>query len=62
MTLPPVLRRFWDALPVPEGCGVLLGVLGFDLVAEGRANFSKAFLAAFVFSLIVALWRCRRRP
>lgn len=61
MTLPPLLRRFRDALPVPEGFGVLVGVLGFDLLADGRANFPKALLAAGVFSLVVALWRCRRR-
>lgn len=56
-------RRLAAVFPVAESFGVLLGVLGFDLVAEGRADLPKALLATAVFAAVVTAWRlCPKRP
>ena len=68
--MPPSLRyrllrwkhRLADLVPTAECFGVLLGVLGFDLLTEGRANLGKALLATGLFALIIALWRIWRYP
>lgn len=54
-------RRFKATFPAAESLGVLLGVLGFDLVAEGRANLPKALLATVIFAVAVMAWRLWRR-
>jgi len=51
--------RIASLFPTAEALGVLLGVLGFDLVSEGRANLPKALAAAALFALLVILWRSR---
>lgn len=53
--------RLLGSLPVAESFGVLLGVLGFDLVSEGRADLPKALLAMALFALAVVAWRCWRQ-
>jgi len=67
MPLSPLTRqlirwkcRIVSQFPAAEALGVLLGVLGFDLVSEGRANLPKALAAAALFAVVVMLWRCRR--
>jgi hypothetical protein len=55
-------HRLADLVPTAECFGVFLGVLGFDLLTEGRANLGKALLATGLFALIIALWRIWRHP
>lgn len=54
-------RRFKATFPAAESLGVLLGILGFDLVTEGRANLPKALLATALFAIAVMAWRFWRR-
>lgn len=52
--------RWRRCLPVAETFGVLVGVLGFDLIMDGRPNILKAVLSAGIFGLVLFVWRCRR--
>lgn len=65
LRLPAFLHR-WKCriaghIPVAESMGVLLGILGFDLISEGRADLPKALLATLIFAGVILAWRCWRQ-
>lgn len=53
--------RIAGNIPVAESIGVLLGILGFDLISEGRADLPKSLLAALIFAAVIVVWRCWRQ-
>ena len=50
--------RRWPALPVAEGIGVLLGVLAWDWLSDGRASLLRALLFAIPCGLALYVLRC----